>query len=73
MSSIDSYGIVLNLTKSFSINIEIKESLGDVVVKDIKRLSLLRPRLLKLKVSNKNLLRIEKLILIQLPLLLHTH
>ena len=41
-----------------------KESLGDIVVKDIKKLLLLRPRLLKLKVSNRNLLRIEKLILI---------
>ena len=48
----------------FSISIKIKESLGDIVVKDIKETSPLRPRLLKLKVSNRNLLRTEKLTLI---------
>jgi len=48
----------------FSISAKIRESLGDIVVKDIKGLSLLRPRLLKLKVSNRNLLRIGKLTLI---------
>src|SRR3984957_18589977 len=62
IGSVDSRGIVLNLTKLFSIGA--RESLGNVVVKDIKGLSLLRPRLLKLKVSNRNLLRIEKLTLI---------
>src|ERR1700733_6542440 len=67
IGSIDSCGIVLNLTKLFSIGT--RESLGDIVVKDIKGLLLLRPRLLKLKVSNRNLLRIEKLTLTQLPLL----
>jgi len=41
----------------------IRQSLGDIVVKDIKGTSLLRPRLLKLKVSNGNLLRVEKLTL----------
>ena len=64
MGSINSYNIVLNLTKLFSISIRIKESLGNVVVKNIKGLLLFRPRLLKLKVSNRNLLRIEKFILI---------
>jgi len=64
IGSIDSYGIVLNSTKSFSIYARIKESLGNIVVKDIKETSPLRPRLLKLKVSNRNLLRIEKLTLI---------
>ena len=64
MGSVNSCSIVLNLTKSFSINIRIKESLGDIVVKDIKGSLLLRPGLLKLKVSNRNLLRIEKLTLI---------
>src|SRR3984957_12763288 len=63
MGSIDGRGIVLNLTKLFSIYAGIKESLGDIVVKNIKGTLLLRPRLLKLKVSNRNLLRIEKLIL----------
>src|SRR3984885_747696 len=61
IGSIDGYGIVLNLIKLF--NIGARESPGNVVVKDIKRLSPLRPRLLKLKVSNGNLLRIEKLTL----------
>ena len=64
MGSINSCGIVLNLTKLFSISTKIRESLGDIIVKDIKKSLLFRPRLLKLKVSNRNLLRIEKLTLI---------
>jgi len=44
----------------FSIGAGIRESLGDVVVKDIKGSSPLRSRLLKLKVNNGNLLRIGK-------------
>ena len=64
IGSVDGYGIVLNLTKLFSISTKIRESLGDIVVKDIKELLLLRPRLLKLKVSNGNLLKIEKFTLI---------
>src|ERR1700721_1949886 len=60
IGSIDSCSIVLNLTKLFSIYAKIKESLGNIVVKDIKGTLPLRPRLLKLKVSNGNLLRIEK-------------
>ena len=63
IGSVDSCGIVLNLTKLFNICTKIKESLGNIVVKDIKGILLLRPRLLKLKVSNRNLLRIEKLTL----------
>ena len=63
MGSRNGHGIVLNLIKSFSISAGMRKSLGDIVVKDIKGLSPLRPRLLKLKVSNRNLLRIEKLIL----------
>ena len=63
MGSVDGCGIVLNLTKSFSVCARIKESPGDIVVKDIKGMLPLRPRLLKLKVSNGNLLRIEKLTL----------
>src|SRR3984957_10921159 len=73
MGSIDGRSIVLNLTKLFSIYAKIKESLGDIVVKNIKGTSLLRPRLLKLKISNRNLLRIEKLTLTQLPLLVRMH
>ena len=47
----------------FSISTGIRKRLGDVVVKNIKGTPLLRPRLLKLKVSNGNLLRIGKLTL----------
>jgi len=57
----------------FSIGARIRESLGDVVVKDIKGLSPLRPRLLKPKVSNGNLLRTGKLTLTQLLLLVRIH
>src|ERR1700733_12682416 len=71
IGSINSCGIVLNLTKLFSISA--RESLGDIVVKNIKELLPLRPRLLKLKVSNRNLLRIEKLTLTQLPLLVYIY
>ena len=60
IGGIDSYSIVLNTTKIFSIGARIRQSLGNIVVKNIKESSLLRPRLLKLKVSNGNLLRIEK-------------
>ena len=56
-----------------SIGARVRESPGNVVVKNIKETSLFRPRLLKLKVSNRNLLRIEKLTLTQLPLLVHIH
>ena len=73
IGSIDSHGIVLNLTKLFSIYTRIRESLGNIVVKNIKKTLLLRPRLLKLKVSNRNLLKIEKLTLTQLPLLIYMH
>jgi len=73
IGSIDGHGIVLNLTKLFSVYARIRESPGNIVVKDIKGTSLFRPRLLKLKVSNGNLLRIEKLTLTQLPLLVCMH
>ena len=73
IGSVNGYGIVSNLIKLFSIYAGIRESLGNIVVKNIKGKLLLRPRLLKLKVSNRNLLRIEKLTLIQLPLLVYMH
>jgi len=73
IGSVDGHGIVLNLTKLFSIYAGIRESPGNIVVKDIKETSPLRPRLLKLKVSNGNLLRIKKLTLTQLPLLVRMH
>jgi len=60
IGGVDGCGIILNATKIFSISAGIRQSPGNIVVKDIKGLSLLRPRLLKLKVSNRNLLRIEK-------------
>jgi len=60
IGGVDSCSIVLNATKTFSISAGIRQSPGNIVVKDIKGLSPLRPRLLKLKVSNGNLLRIEK-------------
>jgi hypothetical protein len=53
----------------FSISTRMRERLGDVIVKDVEGTSLLRPRLLKPKVSNESLLRIEKLTSTQLPLL----
>jgi len=47
----------------FSISAGIKESPGNIVVKDIKGTLLLRPKPLKFEVSNENLLRIGKLTL----------
>ena len=73
INSVNSCSIVLNLTKLFSISTGIKESPGNVIVKDIKGLLLLKPRLLKLKVSNRNLLKIKKLTLTQLLLLVYMH
>ena len=64
IGSVNGRGIVLNLTKSFSISTGMRESLGDIIVKDIKGSLLFRPRLLKLKVYNENYLRIKRLILI---------
>jgi len=45
VGGVGSYGIVLNSTQTFSIGAGIRESLGDIVVKDIKGLLLFRPRL----------------------------
>ena len=45
IGSVDGCSIVLNLTQMFSIGARIRESLGNIVVKDIKGLSPLRPRL----------------------------
>ena len=41
-----------------------RERLGNIIVKNIKGILPLRPRLLKPKVNNKSLLKIEKLTLI---------
>ena len=48
----------------FSISTRIRERLGNIIVNDVKGILLFGPRLLKPKVSNGSLLRIEKLILI---------
>ena len=64
MGGIDSCSIISNLTQLFSISTRIRERPGDIIVKDVKGTSPLGPRLLKPKVSNKSLLRIEKLTLI---------
>ena len=64
MGGIDGYSIISNSTQLFSIGTEIKERLDNIIVKDIKGILLFGPRLLKPKISNKSLLRIEKLILI---------
>jgi len=45
IGGVNSCGIVLNSTQTFSIGARIRESPGDVVVKDIKGSSLFRPRL----------------------------
>ena len=47
IGGIDSYSIILNLTQLFSISTRIRERLGNIVVKDIKGMPLLRPRLLE--------------------------
>ena len=47
IGNINSYNIVLNLTQLFSISAKIRECLSNIVVKDIKGILLLRPRLLK--------------------------
>jgi len=57
----------------FSIGAGIKKNLSNIVVKDIKKMSPLRPRLLKLKVNNGNLLKIKKLTLTQLLFLICIH
>ena len=48
IDNVNSYSIVLNSTQSFSINTKIRECLGNIVVKNIKGIPLLKPRLLKL-------------------------
>ena len=50
-------------SKSF-ISIKMRERLNNIIVKDIKGILLLRPKLLKPKVSNKSLLKIKKFTLI---------
>ena len=60
IGNINSYNIVLNSTQSFSISIRIKKCLGNIIVKNIKGTPPLRPRLLKLQISNKKLFKNRK-------------
>jgi hypothetical protein len=63
VNSINGYSIVTNSTQLFRVSIRIGP--GNIVVKNIKGMPLLRLRLLKsLKACNRNYLRIEKLTLI---------
>ena len=48
ISNINSYSIVLNLTQSFSISTGIREYPGNIIVKNIKGIPPLRPKLVKL-------------------------
>ena len=61
IGGIDSYSIILNLTQLLRISARVKESPGDIVVKNIKETLLLRPRLLKgLKAYNRKLSKNRK-------------
>ena len=60
INNIDSYNIVLNLTQLFNISTGIRECPGNIVVKDIKSIPPLKPRLLKLLISNKKLFKDRK-------------
>ena len=48
IGNINSYNIVLNSTQLFSISAGIKKYPGNIIVKDIKGMPPLRPRLVKL-------------------------
>jgi len=64
INNINDCGIVLNLTQLFSINAGVKESPGNIIVKNIKSMLPLRPKLLKrLKSLQQNYLKIGKLTL----------
>ena len=52
IGGIDSCSIILNSTQLFSISTRIRESPGNIVVKDIKSTSPFRPRLLKLAMED---------------------
>ena len=61
MGGIDGCGIISNLTQLFRISTRVKESLSNIVVKDIKGTPLFRPRLLKsLKAYNRKLSKNKK-------------
>ena len=48
IGNVDSYNIVLNSTQLFSISAGMRECPSNIVIKNIKGMPLLRPRLLKL-------------------------
>ena len=48
IGNINSYSIVLNATQLFSISFKMREYLGNIVVKNIKGMPLLKLKLLKL-------------------------
>src|SRR6266700_3451648 len=61
MGGIDSRGVILNLTQLLRISTRVRESLGDIIIKDIKGTLPLRPRLLKsLKAYNRKLSKNKK-------------
>src|SRR6266699_1994942 len=61
MGGIDSCSIILNSTQSLRISARVRESLGDIVIKDIKGTPPLRPKLLKsLKAYNRKLSKNKK-------------
>src|SRR6266700_2992273 len=62
MGGIDSRGVISNSTQSLRISAGVRESLGDVVVKDIEGTPPLRPKLLKsLKACNRKLSKNRKI------------
>ncbi len=61
IGGIDSRGVISNLTQLLRISAGVRESLGDIVIKDIKGTPPLRPRLLNsLKAYNKKLSKNRK-------------
>ena len=61
MGGINSCGVILNLTQPLNISARVRESPGNIVVKDIKGTPPLRPRLLKsLEAHNRRLSKKKK-------------
>ena len=60
IGNINGYDIVLDSTQLFNISTGMRECPGNIVVKDIKGMPLLRPRLVKLQISNRKLFKDRK-------------
>ena len=61
IGGINGYSVILNLTQLLRISARVRESPGNIVVKDIKGILLLRPRLLQyLKAYNRKLSKKRK-------------